>query len=189
MKPILFNTEMVQALLDGRKTVTRRKIDIDIVNQFDCESDGTATAFVEQSTGDSYKPADVCKFQVEDILYVRETFCKSDDGYHYRAGFKDTEGLMKAYGYKWHPSLHMPKEAARLFLNVTDVRVEKLHRLSCEDALSEGIKCAEHDDSWLIRFKNVWDSTVKNGDSNLYGWDSNPYVWVIEFERCEKPVE
>ena len=99
---------------------------------------------------------------------------------------------------KWHPSIHMPKEAARIFLKVTDVRVERLQDMSEVDTAKEGIRTdiQTHrlDDPGFIEnvggvelFKQLWDSTIKKEDIDLYGWDANPYVWVIEFERCEKP--
>lgn len=89
----------------------------------------------------------------------------------------------------WRPSIHMPKEAARIWLKVTDVRVERLQEIPGEDLIKEGIDLFQ---SNYVRvafdeFTNIWNSTIKKSDLNCYGWDANPWVWVIEFERCKKP--
>ena len=118
-KPILFNTEMVRAILDGRKTMTRRVIkDKDITNNFDIDVDGSVYAYIDQATGDSYPPTIRARYQIGDILWVRETWLKADDGYYYKADIEvpsESEDLRKAYGYKWKPSIHMPREAARRY--------------------------------------------------------------------------
>lgn len=94
---------------------------------------------------------------------------------------------------KWHPSLHMPKDAARIFLRVTNVRVERLQDITVEDALAEGMDKyirlnGELDENSIITsFIGIWNSTIKKSDLDRYGWNANPWVWVIEFERCEKP--
>lgn len=83
----------------------------------------------------------------------------------------------------------MPKEAARIWLKVTDVRVERLQDMDKMDAVKEGIDtrlCINLNHA-LAKFKKLWNSTIKKSDLDRYGWDANPYVWVIEFERCEKP--
>jgi len=182
MKPILFNTEMTIALLDGRKTQTRRKIDRDISNNFDVVVDGTVIVYINPTTGDRYKPQDTAKYQVGDILWVRETFCldwcdqfiyKADGGCGKDAGFSSEP--------KWKPSIHMPRKAARLFLKVTDVRVEKLDYISIDDALAEGFENDGDFDS-IHLFASTWDSIdTKPGDR----FDDSPWVWVYEFERLE----
>lgn len=205
MKPILFNTEMVRAILEGRKTVTRRVVkDMDIINGWDCEADGTPIAYIDQATGDSYPPTMPCPHHPGDILWVRETWAAWSPTYgvapklYYKA-----DGDAPA-GIKWRPSIHMPKEAARLFLRVTDVRVERLQDIT--DYRAEGIHpseaceecfavCGGCDplnsptgcDNEIDAFAGLWDRTVKPADLPLYGWDANPWVWVIEFERCDKP--
>lgn len=115
----------------------------------------------------------------------------------------ETEGetyhkLLKFADDKWIPSLFMPKEAARIWVKVTDVRAEKLKEITEEQAVREGginnrgfihspdneydrIHTAKED------FVRIWNSTIKKSDLDSYGWDANPWVWVIEFERCEKP--
>jgi len=136
MKPILFNTEMVRAILDGRKTVTRRVIDRDIVNNCDMEKDGTLLNY-QNCHGDFINPVDLCRYKVNDILYVRETFWKGVNDYVYRADFIGDENYNDSY--VWSPSIHMPKEAARIFLKVTGVRVERLQDMTAADCHKEGI--------------------------------------------------
>lgn len=190
IKPILFNTDMVRAILDGRKTVTRRVIkDKDIINAWDCESDGTPIAFIDHETGDSHPPAFPCQYQPGDILYVRETWAKSMAGtYMYKA--TDTPLILD----RWKPSIHMPQEAARLFLRVTDVRAERLQDMCLIDCLKEGVQLTIDEQGDLViqglrardRFSGVWDSTIKTAELPLYGWEANPWVWVISFERISK---
>lgn len=194
VKPILFNTEMVRAILDGRKTCTRRvaknvpchthRIEPVYENcrfQFDCFYSAYAPAL------DIY--ADFCMpcfppYQQGDILYVRETWCKGSwmnekERYYYKADDNDFHCV-------WHPSIHMPKEAARIWLKVTDVRVERLQDMTDDDAEAEG--CFDYT-STALGFPDVWDSTIKKSNLDRYSWQANPWVWVIEFERCEKPRE
>lgn len=198
MKPILFNTEMVRAILEGRKTVTRRVVkDMDIINGWDCEADGTPIAYIDQATGDSYPPTMPCPHHPGDILWVRETWAKSMAGtFMYRA---DDKAIMVE---RWHPSIHMPKEAARLFLRVTDVRVERLQDITAEGALDEGanVEFPEPKPPYISlaytemrlkpaarqSFANLWNSTIKPADRTICGWEANPWVWVIEFERISK---
>lgn len=197
--PILFNTEMVRAILDERKTCTRRKISIDIVNNCDMETDGTLLAY-ENCYGDFIEPEKLCQYQSGDVIYVRETWCalpvneaghmRGHSVYYYKA-----DGDLRPEGWRgnWHPSIHMPKEAARIWLRVTNVRVERLNEITDKGAEREG---AQPDypfdyavDKWpnLEHFKKIWNSTIKKSDRDRYGWDANPYVFVIEFERCEEP--
>lgn len=150
-------------------------------------------------------------YQQGDILYVRETWghpisLNSDKQYVFRAD-KIAEIGFKNDSHIWHPSIHMPKEAARIWLKVTDVRAERLQDITEDGVLKEGVqgvRCdhvaiGEHgctdclNTGWLeppiIDFMQTWDSTIKKSDLDRYGWDANPWVWVIEFERCEKPKE
>ena len=211
MKPILFNTEMVRAILEGRKTVTRRAIRP--------QPEGRPIRMTENScypgcyaiegTPRVIRPP----YQPVDILYVRETWngvwC---DHYIYKAD----GGSAKAAGYtaepKWRPSIHMPREAARIFLRVTDVRVERLQEISYTELLAEGViplghlpggcKCSAYTDGcmdgpcvnrdnyefwrYATPFIKLWDRTVKPADRDTSGWDADPWVWVIEFERISK---
>jgi hypothetical protein len=119
----------------------------------------------------------------------------------YRAGGElpidyDTEGetyykLLKFADDGWVPSIHMPKEAARIWLKVTDVRVERLQDITSEQICQEGVE-VEHphvlnDIGKRYAFSQVWESTITKSDLDRYGWDANPWTWAIEFERCEKP--
>ena len=115
-KPILFNTEMVRVILDGGKTQTRRPIDVDISNNFDCDPDGTVVAYMNPETGDMYDPLEIAPYKQGDILYVRETFSIDKEGdYVYRTNYGTTEDdSFPPTMFKWKPSIHMPKEAARI---------------------------------------------------------------------------
>ena len=135
-KPILFNTPMVQAILDLRKRMTRRPIDWDISNCFDVDTDGSVCAYLNPATGDSYKPEEICRYKVGDILYVRETWCKNGETYLHKAGCPHLQDNMYI---KWKPSIHMPREAARIFLRVTGVRVERVQEITGRDVLAEGV--------------------------------------------------
>lgn len=190
MKPILFNTKMVRALLAGRKTVTRRVVKPQpqvrpvpreegcyIYRGIPCGLDGMTNLA-------PYRPGD--------IMYVRETWNRLLGDWIYKA---DQKPGMKNPG-KWRPSIHMPREAARIFLRVTDVRVERLQDITEEQAEREGCEAymEEFEESgyWepaTLDFIDTWNSTIKPADRAVYGWDANPYVWRIEFERCEKPKE
>lgn len=254
IKPILFNTEMVRAILDGRKTCTRRICkdaneytvpDMDFYN-----ADRRTYAvhnFADKEQMEQLSTAErTCPICPGDLLYVRETW---------RVGAWDIFNQMIAFDYKdgtcgeltyihdrelfdrlvnqsrndarqakceyngadfvwekgkspcrWHPSIHMPKEAARIWLKVTDVRVERLQDITEEQACMEGTDpwdevCYENngwhptfsdpdsggDPNMVDGFHKLWNSTIKKSDLDRYGWDANPWVWVIEFERCEKP--
>lgn len=200
--PILFNTDMVRAILDGRKTVTRRLPSKRIENKWDDYCDYVSavattgcTSFTEKQFYEQYPP-----YQPGDILYVRETWWKNGNTYFYKAGC--SKGLIDNMYVKWRPSIHMPKEAARIWLKVTDVRVERLQECGkgwCLKIEKEGVVAPQdpilyiNDDKFhdALReeFKNLWNSTIKKSDLDRYGWDANPWVWVIEFKRCEKPEE
>ena len=109
--------------------------------------------------------------------------------YVYKAdGIENTD---EKWSLRWRPSIHMPKEAARIFLKVTDVRVERLQEIDIDGIRNEGLLSmsvyAGDMDIALEEWKILWNSTIKKSDLDRYGWEANPYVWVIEFERCEKP--
>lgn len=206
IRPILFNTEMVMAILDGRKTCTRRICkdaneytvpDMDFYNA-DMRTYAVHN-FADKKHTEKLSIAErTCPICPGDILYVRETVWQKI-GY-----YLDIDGETKpswynefkyvasdekpetGWNYSWakRPSIHMPKEAARIWLKVTDVRVERLQDMTDDDAEAEG--CFDYT-STALGFPDVWDSTIKKSDLDRYGWDANPYVWVISFERCEKP--
>lgn len=278
IKPILFNTEMVRAILDGRKSCTRRIVKPQPQSRLcytfagcNCGTWGYPSKTAYENWGDEYKlPEDITDeelkrrwnppYHTDDILYVRETW---------RVGAWDILNQMIAFDYKdgtcgeltyihdrelferlvnqsrndarqakceyngvdfvwekgkspcrWHPSIHMPKEAARIWLKCTDVRVERLQEITESGAKAEGIRGYTKDgnlykyavtDDWWIDYHNkhkeivtgtwwqdmprtakdafsyLWNSTIKKSDLDLYGWNANPWVWTIEYERCEKP--
>ncbi len=198
MKPILFNTEMVRAILDGRKSVTRRVVQPKHLRVLDSpyhkeHPETPEKVLLERLCEPPYRPGD--------ILYVREAWWSLLGHYIYRA---DQKPGIKNPG-KWHPSIHMPKEAARLFLRVTGVRVERLQKITPAQLRAEGVKifllpseCQNMFNRFGAvsdflekkkEFAGIWDSTIKKADLPLYGWAANPWVWVIEFERCERPQE
>ena len=268
IKPILFNTEMVQANLDGRKNTTRRIMKPQPVDTEYCNHemvtfndmlpgyyDGDYTCACRKCgygvgpSGESvFKPP----YVPGDILYVRETWriqaahrFEADVRIEFKAGGpmatiqfpgcrsqgterREYDSFLQKWDCSgWHPSIHMPKEAARLFLRVTNVRVERLQDIDGLGSFDEGsvaempLACLPPNkpngfDGWsqekkddhirtmavsayiaklefanrLIKaFSKLWDSTIKTADLSLYGWDANPWVWVIEYERCEKPAE
>ena len=226
--PILFNTEMVRAILDGRKTCTRRLVKTrrkDACGFYVTKkTDGSFAGIYEYDENESMfdNPLEP-PYQPGDILYVRETWehfecccCEGDEhGNCYRE--PQQSALNKSCGcymYRatdeiygdamWHPSIHMPKEAARIWLKVTDVRVERLQDITPKDAENEGVGNLFYEDIGYSeknygtevdpeygiakeQFAWLWESTVKKSDLDRYGWNANPWVWVIEFERCEKP--
>lgn len=199
IKPILFNTEMVRAILDGRKTCTRRLIkpqpDKKHIYPLGFVTDSTEKkevgcfGFAANEYGGSIqyvKPP--YRYAPGDILYVRETWKKAPNGYYY---YEDWQRNDIADVTKWKPSIHMPKEAARIWLKVTDVRVERSQEITIDGIRNEGISSmAVHAGDMEIalkEWKNLWNSTIKKTDLDRYGWNANPWVWVIEFERCEKP--
>ncbi|HAD53634.1 MAG TPA: hypothetical protein DCG10_00330 [Lachnospiraceae bacterium] len=232
IKPILFNTEMVRAILDGRKTCTRRICkdaneytvpDMDFYN-----ADRRTYAvhnFADKEQMEQLCTAErTCPICPGDILYVRETWGISnlDDERKmsyivYRASEEqENEGCREVHlpdekfekmyesmaesEPEWRPSIHMPKEAARIWLKVTDVRVERLQEITEDGAKAEGAidnrgfihsPENEYDRIHTARehFIEIWSSTIKKSDLERYGWDANPWVWVISFERCEKPEE
>lgn len=194
IKPILFNTPMVRAILDGRKTCTRRickdanEYTVPDMDFYDADRRTYAVHnYADKEHTDKLSTAErTCPICPGDILYVRETWKKAPNGYYY---YEDWQRNDIADVTKWKQSIHMPKEAARIWLKVTDVRVERLQEISGEDLIKEGIDLFQ---SSYVRvafdeFKNIWNSTIKKSDIDRYGWDANPWVWVIEFERCEKP--
>lgn len=235
IKPILFNTEMVRAILDGRKTCTRRLVKPQPKSKLcytfagsDSDTWGYPNRTAHEIWGEEFKlPNDITEeelskrwnppYHTDDILYVRETWCglpvneaghmRGHTIYYYKA---DGELRPKGWRGTWHPSIHMPKEAARIWLKVTDVRVERLQEMKPVDVIKEGAyldcwdclntygesgsqccygteeQCSQCDEV-MMEWEKLWNSTIKKSDIDRYGWDANPWVWVIEFERCEKP--
>ena len=234
VKPILFNTEMVRAILDGRKTCTRRVIKPQPQSRLCYTYAGSHKGCVGKWTypnrgarefwGEEYRLPE----NIKDVLYIRETWTEECGKYYYRADYDSDyldpcETLSGGYPAScrnhpgcdgcmatstrihWHPSIHMLKEAVRIWLKVTDVRVDRLQDITEDGALKEGaqgVRC-DHDaigaygctdcmnTGWLepptLEFMGIWDGTIKKSNLDRYGWNANPWVWVIEFERCDKP--
>jgi len=187
MKPIIFSTEMVQAILAGRKTMTRRAVPLRIVHQFDWTKGLSDAVFVEQATGDVYDACYPAPYKVGSVLYVRETWYLDDFGYQFRVC--DNGQIFYDDGStKWKPSIHMPKEAARIFLKVTEVRCERLRDITEEDAIAEGVRIGIGGMPFFSckdAYAALWDSL---NEKRGYGWEINPWVWVYTFERIEGEV-
>lgn len=226
-KPILFNTEMVQVILDERKTTTRRLIKQPYFVDGDEEDPGTLQVLRTAPKGSwlyrqiGSMPYPEKPYQMGTFLYVRETWafmeCISchgsyrrpenappcydtqaveyDDGdsisdgcFIYRAGCRTPERIM------WHPSIHMPKEAARIFLRVKDIQLEKLQDIKkgtdpfqhIRNIEAEGLQLQQVLENYSIlmdEWIKLWNSTIPKAEQNSYSWEANPWVWVIEFER------
>lgn len=216
--PILFNGDMVRAILNGKKTVTRR-----VMKPQPLYYTGRRYIFADECCPKKWEDCDniikTYQYQPGDILYVRETWvfqscieciyqmedescmdgktstiykdnnAESEGCYIYRADHLHPERIT------WRPSIHMPKEAARIWLKVKDVRVEPLQDMTLDDFLAEGVNVRpeafnDPENAYLQakrEFIEIWDSTIKKADRGMYGWDENPFVWAVEFGRCEKP--
>lgn len=226
MKPIPFNTEMVRAILDGRKTVTRRVVkpqpDKSAYSPYEGIDGRFSFRVGERGCTVPYKPP----YRTGDILYVQETW-------YYETFYEDTDNPPDLpsghrswrYVYKvdnpeypvipghWRSPINMPRETARIFLRVKDIKVERLQDISASDCIAEGIYwedvtpnvpvlpdnpafdmdavialLQEVEEQRLIRnsYGSLWDSTIKPADRDLYGWETNPWVFVISFERISK---
>lgn len=185
LKPILFNTEMVRSILAGEKTCTRR-------------------------IAKSGKPP----FAVGDILWVRETWCINNFGTHYRADWPDGACPYMDGDDRWHPSIHMGKDIARVYLQVKSVERKPLRDMEIADFRKEGIKpsnwpcscqCAWAEDGcmekpcanrdayeyyrYMLPFSELWNETVPERSMQTASWKANPEVWVIEFDRTERRAE
>ena len=228
--PILFSTPMVQAIMDGRKTMTRRTKGLEVTNDRLAGQQAQwhhINQFAEhiirvQVDGGSYLfNAGKCPYgKPGDVLWVRETclWVMKDHAHDLLEGNRDgiqwvykasqgedwIEYAKEKYGYKWKPSIHMPKDAARIWLRITSVRVERLQDISEEDCIREGIDKSVGDLAGRYMkygvpdtapfyarfpflqprdsFKSLWEYI--NGEDS---WQTNPFVWVIEFEQIEKP--
>lgn len=220
-KPIFIAADLIPALLDGRKSCVRRlakpqpgekyKYPLGFVNDSTDEKIIGRFGFGVHAYGGLIQYA-TPSYLPGDILYVRETWHK----YTKRVGKGENCHLAEFYGYKasiansedadepWKSPACMPKEAARIWLKVTDVQVERLQEITEDGCVAEGIypsrcrgcnatfgcdTCPDECYNEIDEFSEIWNSTVKKSDLNHYGWDTNPWVFVYEFERCEKPKE
>jgi hypothetical protein len=203
-RPILFATPMVRQLLHGTKTQTRRIVkkkysNTDIVwhekhsgkTKILVELQNDAPEPIEKENGSviyhlkAYHEIE-CPYEVGDILWVRETFYKTtakplEGGFFYKASVDENWNL------KWKPSIFMPKEACRIFLKLISIRTERLQDISESDAQAEGAIQHEAETDWLTAkygFEMIWE-TINGKES----WVQNPYVFVYEFEKIEKPLD
>jgi hypothetical protein len=198
-KPIIFSADMVRAILDGRKTMTRRVIKglLPRWNAWDFVNE-TETTWSCVGVGGAGRYQFSCPYGIpgESRLWVRETwahvldFGRSTGGYFYRASY--TNGGPYDDVKKWKPSIFMPRAASRITLEVTEIRVERVQDISEEDARSEGVE-RFNDDGVIyygpfnkghanprVAFEWLWDSiNAKRG----YSWEANPWVWVITFKQ------
>ncbi len=185
-KPILFNTDMVWAIQDGRKTETRRIVKPqppkDANGTYERMDNGNfqlKVAPYESIYDYEIKP----KYQVGDILYVRETwqyidFAGDENGYVYKASENGKDWEENTENWTWKPSIHFPKCAARIFLRVTSVRPEWLQDIDDDGVVAEGLKIGAY-------FDELWDSTIDKTDLDKYGYNANPLVWVYGLELLE----
>lgn len=199
IKQIRFHSdEMIRALLDGRKTVTR----LPMKPQPGHPVPGRYNCYIY--CGIPWELDDLMSFApycLGDILYVREAWgdyseCQTGGaGYYlYRADYPDGTKTCDFDGNicdlpRWRPSIHMPREAARIFLRVAGVGMEYLQDISDGDVLAEGTPDSGSAGANLGYFAdNLWDSAIKSADRSLYGWVANPWVWVVRFERISKEL-
>lgn len=189
MKPMLFNTARVRALLDGRKIRTMRVIKPQPPSKAHVAKTRYSWSWLWWEDSDSHEIKMPC--HPGDILYVREAWTAwsrtmgTPPALYYKADGDAPDGI------KWRPSIHMPREAARIFLRVTGVRVEHIQSMTMRDIQAEGVVPYDvKGGTWQQWQKDymepVWDSTIKSADRALYSWAANPWVWVIEFERISK---
>lgn len=210
--PILFSTPMVQAILEDGKTETRRvvkpqpKLHFRKDKQVDIYERTPGNWEVkDRLSACAFSRLDVIKCpygKAGDVLWVRETFSKeaehiNPDGFLYKA---DTPEWLTTVDGKWKPAIHMPKEACRLFLEITEIGIERLTDISENDAINEGVKVIHQEgqalkvyQNYLLKeklgttnpirsFRTLWES-INGKDS----WNENPFVWVVKFKRIDKP--
>lgn len=214
-KGLIFNSEMVRALLDGRKTQTRRPVKFPVHDKnLGCELAGNELAG-ELSAGNYLNSA---FGKPGDRIWVRETWAdagaSAPDLKLYRANYPEHvpsiyENVPPAKEIRWTPSIHMPRTASRILLEITDVRVERLNAISEQDAQSEGV----HNEVWdqtvvarnyavideffqfwsedmphYVEMNQLYRSSFRSLWESIYGaenWQANPWVWVISFKRVE----
>jgi hypothetical protein len=186
---IIFSGPMVRAILDGRKSMTRRLKGLEDVNRF--PSQMTPIYLVDYFRMPLPGTMKCPYGQPGDRLWVRETWMKGtpDDillGIGKRSVVYKTDQDADVWGniYRWHPSIFMPRWASRILLEITDVKVDRIQEISEEDAKREGatqstrFQGAGELISYRAGFADLWDSINKKNP-----WESNPFVWVISFKR------
>ncbi len=207
MKPIIMTAESVRAILDGRKTQTRRGIK----PQPDAKGYVDAVSNIDGPIKiDIHELLCLAAYKPGDVLWVRETFNRTNPNgkhgiYYYKAD-GDSPSLanptgISTYARLWKPPIHMPRAAARIFLRVTGVRAERVQEISDSDTISEGITPIRVEGSTNYRdydqyeaacaeatreaYQVLWDSINRRRDKGAYAWEKNPWVWVYEFERVD----
>lgn len=199
LKPILFSTEMVKAILEGRKTMTRREIKGLPEDASKVWNDG-GEWIVENEDGHCWDGKLKSKYEIGQILWVRESMYQSAIGFAmFKAGGKVGEPLEENEYLDWEifsvtrkaiPSIHMPKSACRLFLEITNLRAERLHDISGDDVFSEGIDNGHSNKKMGARWENMQRMAFEDLWFKINGaksWKSNPFVWVITFKIVERP--
>jgi hypothetical protein len=230
-KGMIFSTESVRAILDGRKTMTRRVVkpqppekgtevnrvvvgETTQVKVFEINKGGKKQVYDPEKYKATWlhylEEMEICDrctglakspLNVGDIAYVKETWARVSipDGttarkliYIYRA-----DKPQHPYLVKWRSPLFMPKEAARIWLKVVSVRAERLQAISNQDLLAEGVRSGvfatcivsleKNAGDMLREYIDTWQKLNAKKDGGIYAWERNPYVWVYEFERVEKP--
>lgn len=208
MKPIIFNTEMVRAILDVRKTAMRQVIKpqpkgAHMVLDYDkqgchmlCGGIATTGVLCDWEKYISFP------YSMGDILYVQEEYFDYKGHLHYKADGKHIGLEKNGIYFKWDSPVSMPKEAARIFLRVTDMYIERLQDIAETDAIKEGFEpivcnhpnglpCTDclntgYLEPAMASFYTMWEDDINEADRKIYGWDANPWVWVIEFEIISK---
>lgn len=200
-RPIIFSGEMVRAILDGHKTMTRRvakpKKDGHRVDKCHWSKTGWGWWHDDERGGCSCKPV-TCPYGMHgDRLWVKETFSLGDVPFEYDPGFRQSVAYRADtyadHGPIWSPSIHMPRWASRITLEIVSIRVERLQDISEADAAKEGVRYGQgsYELEWmtpnrraqqrLADFAVLWDSI--NAKKPGCSWGDNPWVWAVEFER------
>lgn len=191
-KPILFNSEMINAILDGRKSQTRR-----IIKPQPLNPKWSGSEWIETGCDDTKHFVLKCSYKVGMRLWVRETFITGTHiGHAPWVRYRATDEADIPKGAKWSPSIFMPRWASRISLEIVDMRVERIQDISEDDAWDEGINEKEANKRPYINkygvgcatavFSNLWESI--NGKRG-YGWAENPWVWAISFKKEGEKVK
>lgn len=205
-KPMIESTPMVQAILKGLKTQARRPVKIE--GQIKTDKNDKTYFKVQDECGDGHDLMEYCPYEIGQDIWIREAFGiiqpshataggkPIDPFYVYKADGEDKpdwdEGVYKFS--KWKSPLFLPKKVARLFLNIKDIRIEKLQDISFSDILAEGIEPPSSDPkpylddreqtiNFIYRFANLWDSIYVKLGNGFYTWKTNPLVWVYDFRK------
>ena len=184
-RPILFSTQMVNAILAGEKTMTRRivKFPKDFTGENVFHNGSLGLKYTSNMGGDTVQRLSCKHGEIGDKLWVRETFCQITVEDRPLLLYKADGDLNNAFDVfradkPWRPSIYMPRSASRITLKITDVRAERLQSITEEDAQSEGVLSSGFDKTYRYSFSKLWESINGNGS-----WTANPWVWVIEFKR------